>query len=67
MWCIPPAASAALVYHMKDVLEVYCRPYDPRRPVVCLDEATKPLIGEVGPPLPARPGQAERYNCEYVR
>jgi hypothetical protein len=49
---------------MEDVLGVYCRPYDPRRPVVCLDETTKQLIGEVGQPLPARPGQAERYDCE---
>ena len=49
---------------MEDVLGVYYRPYDPRRPVVCLDETTKQLIGEVGQPLPARPGQAERYDCE---
>lgn len=67
MWCISPEASAAVVYHMEDVLEVYCRPYDPKRPVVCLDEAPKPLIGEIRQPLPARPGQAERCDYEYVR
>src|SRR3954451_24534424 len=73
MWCIPPQHSAAFVFHMEDVLEVYHRPHDPQRPVVCLDECSKQLIGEVRPPLPPhparddRPGRAERYDCEYVR
>jgi hypothetical protein len=67
MWCIPPKHSAEFVYHMEDVLEVYCRPADPHRPVVCLDEIGTQLIGEVRTPLPARPGQVERYDCEYVR
>ena len=58
---------------MEDVLEVYHRPHDRRRPVVCLDECSKQLIGEVRPPLPARParddrpGRIEHYDCEYVR
>lgn len=52
---------------MEDVLEVYCRPYDPRRPVVCLDETFKQLIGQTREPLPARPGSAERYDHVYVR
>lgn len=58
---------------MEDVLAVYHRPPDPHRPVVCLDECSKQLIGEVRPPLPARPvrddrpGRIERYDCEYVR
>jgi hypothetical protein len=60
MWCIPPTASAEFVYHMEDVLDVYHRPSDPQHPVVCLDEATKQLIGEVREPLPARPGEVER-------
>ena len=73
MWCIPPKHSAEFVFHMEDVLEVYHRPHDPRRPVVCLDECSKQLIGEVRPPLPPcparddRPGRAECYDCEYVR
>ena len=66
MWCIPPAASAEFVYHMEDVLDVYHRPSDPQHPVVCLDEATKQLIGEVREPLPARPGEVERCDCEYT-
>jgi len=67
MWCIPPAANAEFVYHMEDVLDVYHRPADPQHPVVCLDEATKQLIGEVREPLPAKPGAVERCDCEYVR
>ena len=73
MWCIPPQHSAEFVFHMEDVLAVYHRPQDPQRPVVCLDECSKQLIGEVRPPLPPRParddrpGRAECYDCEYVR
>jgi len=52
---------------MEDVLEVYHRPYDAKRPLVCLDEASKQLIGEVVQPLPAEPGQPERCDYEYVR
>jgi hypothetical protein len=52
---------------MEDVLEVYHRPYDPDRPVVCADEATKQLIGETRPPVPAAPGRVGRFDFEYVR
>jgi hypothetical protein len=52
---------------MEDVLEVYKRPYDPKRPVVCLDETGKQLIGEARTPVPAAPGQAAHYDYEYVR
>lgn len=67
MWCIPPKQSGEFVYHMEDVLEVYHRPYDPKRPVVCLDETFKQLIGETREPLPPMPGQVERYDSVYVR
>ena len=67
MWCIPPKASAEFVYHMEDVLDVYHRPYDPRFPVVCVDETLKQLIGEVREPLPLRPGRVERFDCVYQR
>lgn len=67
MWCIPPEHSGEFVYHMEDVLEVYHRPYDPKRPVVCLDETFKQLIGETRRPLPPVPGQVERYDSVYVR
>jgi hypothetical protein len=52
---------------MEDVLETYTLPYDPARPVVCLDETSRQLIGETRTPLPARPGQAAVYDYEYVR
>ena len=52
---------------MEDVLDVYRRPYDEKRPLVCLDEASKQLIGETVQPLPAEPGRPERFECEYVR
>lgn len=67
MWCIPPQADCEFVAAMEDVLEVYKRPHDPRRPVVCLDEASKQLVGEIRTPLPPAPGVAARYDCEYVR
>jgi hypothetical protein len=67
MWCIPPKASAEFVYHMEDVLDVYHRPYDPRFPVLCVDETLKQLIGEVREPLPLGPGRVERYDCVYQR
>jgi hypothetical protein len=49
------------------VLEVYKRPYDPQRPVVCLDETSKQLIGEVAAPVPVAAGQVARYDYEYAR
>jgi transposase len=52
---------------MEDVLEVYTRPYDPARPVVCLDEISKQLVAETRTPLPAAPGQPERVDYEYER
>lgn len=67
MWCIPPKQSADFVFHMEDVLEVYHRPYDTKRPVVCLDETFKQLVGEVREPLPPQPGQPLRYAHVYTR
>ena len=47
---------------MEDVLEVYTRPYDPRRPQVCLDETSRQLLAEVTPPLPVAPGRSARQD-----
>jgi DDE superfamily endonuclease len=66
-WCLPPEANAEFVCRMEDVLDVYHRPPDPKRPLVCLDEASKQLIGEVAEPVPAGPGQPARIDYEYVR
>ena len=52
---------------MEDVIEVYHRPHDPTRPVVCADEAGKQLLGDVRPPLPVRAGSPAREDSEYAR
>jgi hypothetical protein len=52
---------------MEDVLDVYKRPYDPKKPQVCLDERPKQLIGEIRKPIPAAPGRPARYDYEYKR
>ena len=52
---------------MEDVLEVYHLPYDPRYPVVCMDESSKQLIGEVREPVACAPGRVARMDDEYVR
>jgi hypothetical protein len=49
---------------MEDVLEVYTHPYDPQRPVVCLDEASKQLVAETRVPIPAAPGKLTRIDYE---
>jgi len=64
---LPEGPSAEFVAAMEDVLDVYHRPYDPQQPVVCLDEYSKQLIGEVREPLPPRPGQVAKYDSEYER
>lgn len=52
---------------MEDVLDLYTRPYDPRRPMLCLDETSRQLLGEVTPTLPVAPGHPARRDYEYVR
>lgn len=52
---------------MEDVLEVYQRPYDPTRPLICMDEISKQLVSETRQPLPMQPGQPQRYDYEYRR
>lgn len=52
---------------MEDVLDVYHLPYDPRVPLICMDESNKQLIGEVQTPIPAAPGRPLLVDHEYVR
>jgi transposase len=66
MWCIPKV-DGEYVARMEDVLDLYAEPPDPKRPVVCFDESPVQLIGETRQPIPAMPGQLERYDCEYKR
>jgi hypothetical protein len=67
MWCIPPNANAEFVRKIEHVLEVYKRPYNPLRPVVCMDETSNQLIAETRKPLDAERGQPCRVDCEYER
>src|SRR5438445_6795544 len=66
MWCIPQV-DADYVARMEDVLDLYAEEPNPKRPVVCFDESPTQLIGEMRQPIPAAPGQLERYDCEYKR
>jgi transposase len=66
MWCIPQV-DGTYVARMEDVLDRYAEAPDPKRPVVCFDESPTQLIGEVRQPIPPKPGQRERYDCEYRR
>lgn len=64
---IPPEQSGSFVANMEMVLDVYKRAFDPRFPVVCMDESPKQLIGETKIPIPASPGQPTKYDYEYKR
>jgi hypothetical protein len=64
---IPPEKSADFVAQMEDVLELYQQPYDPKYPVVNMDEKPLQLIKETRQPLPAQPGKPLRYDYEYER
>lgn len=64
---IAPEANAEFVAAMEEVLDVYRRPFDPARPVICMDETPRQLIRETRMPIPARTGQPERHDYEYER
>ena len=66
MWCIP-AANAEFVAQMESILDLYEQAYQPARPRVCFDETSRQLIEETRQPLPAKPGQVQRYDYEYRR
>jgi hypothetical protein len=64
---LPPKANADFVCALENVLEVYTRPSNPKRPVLGCDEASKQLVADVQPPLPPAPGQVQRLDYEYER
>src|SRR5438132_12090459 len=66
MWCIPQV-DADYVARMEDVLDLYAEEPNPKRPVVCFDESPTQLIGEMRQPIPAAPGQLERFDCANKR
>ena len=63
-WKIPPDGNAAFVAGMADVLAVYQLPHDPCFPLVCMDESSKQLVGEVPAPIPAAPGHGQILDHE---
>jgi transposase len=66
MWCIP-TVDTEFVERMEDVLELYAEPHDRARPTICFDEKPYQLIAETRAPIPAKPGQPERFDYEYQR
>jgi hypothetical protein len=66
-WCFPKEADGDFVYHMEDVLDVYCQPYDPAVPRICMDEMGKNLVKDMYPPEPAKPGQVAREDYTFEK
>lgn len=64
---IPPKENAEFVAAMEDILALYQLPYDPKRPLVCMDETNKQMVKETRAPIPMTPGQVARYDYEYER
>ncbi len=67
MWCIAPKVNAAFVCQMEDVLEVYKLPYNPNRPLICMDEIPKQLLADKQDPLACQVGTPARQDYEYKR
>lgn len=66
-WVIPPEADGEFVAHMEQVLDTYIQPYDPRRPVVCMDEQPIQLLKETRVPIAATKQHPRRVDYEYER
>ena len=64
-YVIPPQRNAEFVAQMEEVLDLYHLPYDPKRPLVCMDEQPVQLIKETRAPLPAVPGRPDCIDYEY--
>jgi len=66
MWCIGEL-TAEYRKRMYDLLELYARPYNPREPVICLDEKSKQLLRQTRRPLARKPGTPAKEDYEYER
>ena len=66
-WCIPPEENAEFVACMEDILDLYQMPYDPKRPLYCMDEKPYQILDEARKPLPMRPGDIAKFDSEYKR
>lgn len=68
MWCIPPKQNAEFVAHMEDVLEVYSRPFNEKRPVICMDEKPYQLLDDKYETIEmSETNHIRKYDCEYTR
>lgn len=68
MWCIPPKQNAEFVARMEDVLEVYSRPYNAQKPVVCMDEKPYQLLNDEHKAIDmSETNHIRKYDCEYER
>jgi len=66
-WVIPPEADGEFVANMEEVLETYEKPYDPKRPVLCMDEQPVQLVKETRKPIGATKDHPRRVDYEYER
>lgn len=66
MWCIPKI-TVEYRRRMYAILDLYAEPYDPKMPLIGIDEKPKPLRGEKRAPIPMKPGSPEKYDYEYIR
>jgi hypothetical protein len=66
-WVIPPESDAEFVANMEEVLETYAKPYDPARPVLCMDEQPVQLLKDPREPIPATAEHGKRVDYEYER
>jgi hypothetical protein len=66
MWCIETIDSE-FRKRMYNVLDLYEEDFDPKRPLICLDEKPKQLLGDKRTPIPMKPGSPEKYDYEYIR
>jgi len=66
-WCIPPEKNSAFVAAMEDVLAVYARPYDSKKPVICMDEKPYQLLDLTCNPIPMKSGSPQKEDYQYIR
>lgn len=66
MWCIPKV-TAEFIKRMEHLLALYKKPYNPKQPIVCIDEKSKQLLADTRLSLPAKPGKIKRSDYEYKR
>jgi transposase len=66
-WCIGPSHDGNYVFHLEDVLDVYVQAYNEKRPLICVDEGSIQLVGDIRDPLAMEPGKIKRVDYEFER